>query len=181
MNSNINEITKVNYSLEDAFQIINSIINSEREKYENIINTMNQKMNELKTQLDELKDENSKYKNKIFELQNQFASISNTISQLNELKDNKNLNENKLNLHSSETFNKNSSGKKNNNNDLTNRLKNEYKPLSNKNDNINNFVIIDSKNNINSNFVEKDLNKQQYKISLNRQLFNKKLVKKIIP
>ena len=183
MNSNINEITKVNYSLEDAFQIISSIINTEREKYENIINNMNQKMNELKTQLDQLKDENSKYKNKIFELQNQFVSISNTISQLNEVQDNKDSKENKLNLYSSETFDKNSSGKINNNNDLTNKLKHEYKPLNNKDDNINNFVSIDSKNNINSNFVEKDLNKQrnnfqQYTISINRQLFNKKLVKK---
>ena len=183
MNSNINEITKVNYSLEDAFQIISSIINTEREKYENIINTMNQKMNVLKTQLDELKDENSKYKNKIFELQNQFVSISNTISQLNEVKDNKNLNENKLNLHSSETFEKNSSEKINNNNDFTNRLKNEYKSLNDKDVNKNSYNNLDSKNNINSNYVEKDLNKQrnnfqQYKISLNRQLFNKKLVKK---
>jgi hypothetical protein len=183
MNSNINEITKVNYSLEDAFQIISSIINTEREKYENIINTMNQKINELKTQLDQLKDENSKYKNKIIELQNQFVSISNTISQLNEVKDNKALNENKLNLYSSETFDKNNSEKTINNNDQTNRLQNEFKSLNNKDDNINNYISIDSKNNINSNFVDKDLNKQnnnfqQYKLSLNRQLFNKKLVKK---
>lgn len=183
MNSNINEITKINYSLEDAFQIISSIINTEREKYENIINTMNQKMNELKTQLDQMKDENSKYKNKIFELQNQFASISNTISQLNEVKNNKTINKNELNLYSSEILDKNSSGKINNNNDLTNRFKNENKPLNNKDDNINSYVSLDSKNNINSNFEDKDLNKQnnnfqQYKISLNRQLFNKKLVKK---
>jgi hypothetical protein len=183
MNSNINEITKVNYSLEDAFQIISSIINTEREKYENIINNMNQKMNELKTQLDQMKDENSKYKNKIFELQNQFASISNTISQLNEVKDSKAINENNLNLYSSETFEKNSSEKINNNNDFTNRLKNEYKSLNDKDNNKNSYNNIDSKNNINSNFVDKELNKQnnnfqQYKISLNKQLFNKKLVKK---
>ena len=183
MNSNINEITKVNYSLEDAFQIISSIINTEREKYENIINNMNQKMNELKTQLDQLKDENSKYKNKIFELQNQFVSISNTISQLNEVKDSKAINENNLNLYSSETFEKNSSEKINNNNDFTNRLKNEYKSLNNKDDNKNSYNNLDSNNNINSNFVDKELNKQnnnfqQYKISLNKQLFNKKLVKK---
>ena len=183
MNTNINTITKVNYSLEDAFQIISSIINAEREKYENIINTMNQKMNELKTQLDQLKDENSKYKNKIFELQNQFVSISNTISQLNEVKDNKALNENNLNLYSSKTLDKNDSGKINNTNDLANRVKNEYNSLNNKDDNINNYISIDSKNNINSNLVNKGINKQnnnfqQYKISLNRQLFNKKLVKK---
>ena len=183
MNSNINEITKVNYSLEDAFQIISSIINTEREKYENIINNMNQKMNELKTQLDQLKDENSKYKNKIFELQNQFVSISNTISQLNEVKDSKAINENNLNLYSSETPEKNSSEKINNNNDFTNRLKNEYKSLNDKDVNKNSYNNLDSKNNINSNFVDKELNKQnnnfqQYKISLNKQLFNKKLVKK---
>ena len=183
MNSNINEITKVNYSLEDAFQIISSIINTEREKYENIINNMNQKMNELKTQLDQLKDENSKYKNKIFELQNQFVSISNTISQLNEVKDSKAINENNLNLYSSETFDKNNSEKTINNNDQTNRLQNEFKSLNNKDDNKNSYNNLDSKNNINSNFVDKELNKQnnnfqQYKISLNKQLFNKKLVKK---
>lgn len=183
MNSNINEIAKANYSLDDAFQIISTIINKEREKYENIINNMTKKMNELKTQLAQIQDENSKYKNKLFELQNQFVSISNTINQLNEVKDNKTLSENKLNSYSSETLDKNASGKINNNNENTSRLKKEYTSLNAKDNNINDYISINTKNNINSNFVEKDLNKQninyqQFKISLNKQLFNKKFVKK---
>ena len=95
MNRTINEIQK--YSLEDAFNIINSIINNQKEKYENTINTMSQKIDELKLEIEQLKEENKKYKNKIFQLQNQFYSLSKTFYQLNEAPNTKLLTEDNQN------------------------------------------------------------------------------------
>ena len=186
MNYNLNETQKINYSLEDAFRIINSIINSEKEKYENIINIMNQKITELKLQIKELKEENTKYKNKIFHLQNHFVSFSNTISELNEMSDKQIINENNNNkilnnddiLKNKEVFNKMkkmsismNSNDNNinifNNSDLNNNK--DYKLINNNiNDNLN-------KNNFNN----LNINYQQFKNSLNQQLFNKKLIRKI--
>ena len=149
MNRNINENRNIKYTLEDAYNIINSIINDEREKYENIINTMNNKINELKLEIEQLKEENKKYKNKIFQLQNQFYSLSKTFYQLNETPQKKFLKDNNLlfNLDNSQIININE------NSDLNN--------------NIIHTDIINSK-------IKPKLNN-----SVKQQFFNKKLIKKI--
>ncbi len=172
MDSNINESEKIQYSLEDAFHIINSIINSEREKYEKIINSMNQKMNELKYQLDKLKEENTKYKNKIFQLQNQFFSLSKTLYQLNEVSDKQLLNDsnNKRIYTNLETFNQNK--------ELLNQIQNEITQTINSKDNSESMNNNFGDNSI-KDFYKTDFNFQQYKNSFNQQLFNKKLIKKI--
>lgn len=172
MDSNINESEKIQYSLEDAFHIINSIINSEREKYEKIINSMNQKMNELKYQLDKLKEENTKYKNKIFQLQNQFFSLSKTLYQLNEVSNKQLLNDsnNKRIYTNLETFNQNK--------ELLNQIQNEITQTINSKDNSESMNNNFGDNSI-KDFYKTDFNFQQYKNSFNQQLFNKKLIKKI--
>lgn len=172
MDGNINESEKIQYSLEDAFHIINSIINSEREKYEKIINSMNQKMNELKYQLDKLKEENTKYKNKIFQLQNQFFSLSKTLYQLNEVSDKQLLNDsnNKRIYTNLETFNQNK--------ELLNQIQNEITQTINSKDNSESMNNNFGDNSI-KDFYKTDFNFQQYKNSFNQQLFNKKLIKKI--
>ena len=172
MDSNINESEKIQYSLEDAFHIINSIINSEKEKYEKIINSMNQKMNELKYQLDKLKEENTKYKNKIFQLQNQFFSLSKTLYQLNEVSDKQLLNDsnNKRIYTNLETFNQNK--------ELLNQIQNEITQTINSKDNSESMNNNFGDNSI-KDFYKTDFNFQQYKNSFNQQLFNKKLIKKI--
>ena len=149
MNRNINDNRNIKYTLEDAYNIINSIINDEREKYENIINTMNNKINELKLEIEQLKEENKKYKNKIFQLQNQFYSLSKTFYQLNETPQKKFLKDNNLlfNLDNSQIININE------NSDLNN--------------NIIHTDIINSK-------IKPKLNN-----SVKQQFFNKKLIKKI--
>ena len=149
MNRNINENRNIKYTLEDAYNIINSIINDEREKYENIINTMNNKINELKLEIEQLKEENKKYKNKIFQIQNQFYSLSKTFYQLNETPQKKFLKDNNLlfNLDNSQIINVNE------NSDLNN--------------NIIHTDIINSK-------IKPKLNN-----SVKQQFFNKKLIKKI--
>ena len=149
--TSVNEIKK--YSLEDAFNIINSIINNEKEKYEHIINTMNRKIDELKSEIEQLKEENKKYKNKIFQFQNQFYSLSKTFYQLNEVPNKKLLTENKQNIFSN----------------IQNEILNisDTNNLTHNNNFINNSII-------NSNKKKLDLNS-----SIKQQLFNKKLIKKI--
>ena len=154
MNRTINEIQK--YSLEDAFNIINSIINNQKEKYENTINTMSQKIDELKLEIEQLKEENKKYKNKIFQLQNQFYSLSKTFYQLNEAPNTKLLTEDNQN-----TFN-------NIRNGISQSLNiSDTNTFTDNNNYINNSII-------NTNKKKLDLNN-----SIKQQLFNKKLIKKI--
>ena len=170
MESFLNQNKKKEYSLEDAFHIIQSIINTEKEKYEKIINSMNQKMSELKLQLKQLKEENKKYKNKIFQLQNQFFSLSKTLYQLNEIPD-KNL---LIDINNKKEYN--SLDESNKNKELINKFQNNISQTDNNKDNNglsnNNYII-------NENFYKTDLNYQHNKNSFNQRLFNKKLIKKI--
>lgn len=184
MNCNINETQKINYSIEDAFQIINSIINAEKQKYENIIITKNQIINELKLELEQQKEENIKYKNKIYKLKNQFISMSNTISQINEESDKQETNKNNtynknLNFHdifkNIEIFNLKKISKSVNNDNNINSFN------STNLNNYNNKLISDNKiNNLRkNNFNKQNMSYQQYKKSLDQQLFNKKIIKKL--
>ena len=166
MNRNGNKIQIKKYSLEDAFNIINIIINEEREKYENIIKTMNQKISELKLEISQLKEENKNYKNKIFQFQNHFYSISKTFFQLNEIPQNKMIYEkNKIPYSNSKKKNQ----KKTIKNDLVHKINLNENINFNNNDIMYNNSINLKQSNINNN--DKD--------SINQQLFNQKLFKKI--
>ena len=161
MNKNISENKKIKYSLDDAFHIINSILIDEREKYENIINTMNQKIKELKLEIEQLKEENKIYKNKLFNFQNQFYSLSKTFYHLNEIPGKNYI---KSNL---ETSNHKKEG-------INKIIPNEISQKINNSENLE----------INNNFINNDLNNfKKSKINLNnsikQQLFNTKLIKKL--
>ena len=170
---NENPNSKKEYSLEDAFHIIQSIINSEKDKYEKIINSMNQKMSELKVKLKQLQEENVKYKNKIFQLQNQFFSLSKTLYQLNEAPD-KSLSfdiNNKKEYHTLDDLNRNK--------EMINQIQNDNSQIdNNKDDNElnNNDNYMDNEIN---HFYKTDLYFDHFKNSFNQRLFNKKLIKKI--
>ncbi len=170
---NENSNSKKEYSLEDAFHIIQSIINSEKDKYEKIINSMNQKMSELKVKLKQLQEENVKYKNKIFQLQNQFFSLSKTLYQLNEAPD-KSLSfdiNNKKEYHTLDDLNQNK--------EMINQIQNDNSQIdNNKDDNElnNNDNYMDNEIN---HFYKTDLYFDHFKNSFNQRLFNKKLIKKI--
>ena len=162
MNRNINESKRIKYSLEDAFQIINSIISDEREKYENIINTMKQKINELKLEIEQLKEENKIYKNKLFHFQNQFYSLSKTFYHLNETPGQYYINSSIDNIkHKNE---------KNNRIVIPSDISQ---------------TISNSENlEFNNNFMNNDINKfKKSKFNMNnsskQQIFNKNLIKKI--
>ena len=163
MNKNNNELPKIKYSLEDAFYIINTILEDEREKYENIINSMNQKINELKIEIEQLKEENKNYKNKIFQFQNQFYSLSKTFYQMNEVP--------KKNLNLFKENNKNSFSNLDNNNqskEIINQIQNE----------ISQTLSITDNNDINCNSsINNDLTNTNK--TNNSNLFNKKLMRKI--
>ena len=162
MNRNINESKRIKYSLEDAFQIINSIISDEREKYENIINTMKQKINELKLEIEQLKEENKIYKNKLFHFQNQFYSLSKTFYHLNETPGQYYIN--------SSIDNINHKNEKNNRIVIPSDISQ---------------TISNSENlEFNNNFMNNDINKfKKSKFNMNnsskQQIFNKNLIKKI--
>ena len=176
MNISLSEASKLNYSLEDAFQIINSIIISEREKYENIIKKMTEKIKELNIEIDQLKDENLKCKNTIFQLQNQFTLLSNSLLQPNEIPDNI-LNE-KININRSTNYNYEKLIKNNIN------ISNDIYPNKEIKNIQNNYNSVNLNNNIIPNYTKKEPHKlnidyRQYKNYMNQRLFNKKLVKKL--
>ena len=163
MNKNGNKNLVKKYSLEDAFNIINIIINEEREKYENIIKTMNQKIGELRLEISQLKEENKKYKNQIFQFQNHFYSLSKTFFNLNEITQNKMIYEKNKIPYSS-------------------KKKNQKKKINlvhsiNHNDNINlnnNDILYNNSINLKqSNINDND------KGTVNHNLFNKRLFQKI--
>lgn len=177
MNISLSEISKSNYSLEDAFQIINSIMISEREKYENIIQRMNEKINELMIEIEQLKEENLKCKNTIFQLQSQFTLLSNSLFQTNEIPDNQALND-KININKNTSYNLEKLIKNNINISSDIYSNKEIKNLNN------NYNSVNLNNNIIPNNIKKDIHKlninyQQYKNYMNQRLFNKKLVKKL--
>jgi hypothetical protein len=176
MNISISEVSKLNYSLEDAFQIINSIIISEREKYENIIQKMTEKIKELNIEIDQLKDENLKCKNTIFQLQNQFTLLSNSLLQPNEIP--VNIFNDKINSNRNANYNFEKLIKNNIN------ISNDFFPNKEIKNLKNNYNSVNLNNNIIPNYTKKEPHKlnidyQLYKNYMNQRLFNKKLVKKL--
>ena len=168
MNRKINENQKRKYTLEDAYNIINSIINDEREKYENIINTMNNKINELKLEIEQLKEENKNYKNKIFQFQNQFYSLSKTFYHLKETPQKDFLNNNNLFFN----LENNTNQKK----EIMIKIPNEISKKISLNQNNDSSINNNSKFN-----TEINISKTSTKLnnSIRQQLFNKKLIKKM--
>ena len=174
MNISLSDVSKLNYSLEDAFQIINTIIISERDKYEKIIQKMNEKIQKLNIEIDQLKDENLKYKNTIFQLQSQFSLLSNSLLQpleIPSLSDKNNRNRN---------INYNLEKLMKNNENISHEIY-PNKEIQNFKTNYNSAIL---GNNIIPNYTKKEPHKlnidyQQYKNYLNKRLFNKKLVKKL--
>ena len=168
MNRKINENQKRKYTLEDAYNIINSIINDEREKYENIINTMNNKINELKLEIEQLKEENKNYKNKIFQFQNQFYSLSKTFYQLNETPQKDFLKSNNLFFNLENNINQRK--------EIMSQIPNEISQKINLNQNNDSSIN-------NNNIFNTDINISKTSTKLNnsirQQLFNKKLIKKM--
>lgn len=162
MNPNTNENQKIKYSLEDAFKIINLIINEEKEKYENIIKTMNQKIYELNLEIKQLKEENLNYKNKMFEFQDHFYSLSKALYHLN-AKPQKKLNEKNQNIYSNKkhnNINKEQFGDKYHTININDNFKFNNKNIYNDLDNL-------KQSNININD------------SMSQQLFNKRLFQKV--
>ena len=152
----------IKYTLNDAFNIINLIINEEREKYENIIKTMNQKISDLELEIKQLKEENKNYKDKIFQFQNHFYSLSKTFYNLNDNPQKQLINEKNKNIY----FNKN------NGNQNIEKSNDFFQTISSDNNNLNNNIL---KNNW-TNLKESNLNVND---SMKQQLFNKKLFQKI--
>lgn len=73
------KISTSNKSLEEAYKMINSIFNEERNYYQRTIEMLKGKISDLEVQLGKEHDLNLIYRNKIFQLQAKLKSISNTI------------------------------------------------------------------------------------------------------
>ena len=186
MNSDINGITNIEYTLEDAFeiiksslgdsyQIINSIMLSQKKKYEDIINSMDKKIGILNIQIENLKKENSKFKNTTLQLQNKLLTLSDNLKQLSKDDNNDNIkNDIKYRNLKGNNLSKNK--------ETVEQIKNDIAQELNDNDSINNQKF----NKMNNNYYNNELfnlNKptidlDQIKTSINHQLFNKKLKKK---
>ena len=186
MNSTLKETSNIEYTLEDAFdiiksslgesyQIINELLLSQKQKYEDIINSMDTKINFLNKLIEQLKKENSELKSTTIQQQNKLLVLSNKLRQLTKENDDENKNIDK----------KFSNLKKNNLN------KNKEKIIEIQNNltqELNGTNSIDYKkfDKIDNNFIDKELlnlNKQtididKIKNSINLQLFNKKFKSK---
>ena len=180
MNSNINGMANVEYTLEDAFdiiksslgdsyQIINSIISSQKQKYEDIINSMDKKISILNNQIEKLKNENSKLKSIANQYKKKILSLSYNLKQLSKDDDfyenkksdiKKNFRQNKL-------FR---------NKEKIKEIQNDIEQESNTNDSINNQKF----NKIDENYFNNDLfnfNKQTFDIEKIKNSFNHQLSK----
>lgn len=71
-------------NLEEAFQMISSIFVSERTYYEQIIESLKEKITDLESQLSESQNQNILYKNKITQLQSKLRSVANTVTRIEE-------------------------------------------------------------------------------------------------
>ena len=178
MNSNINGINNsiisledifqaINSSLGDAYQAINSLILSQRKEYNEVINSMNKKMDILNIQINQLKEENEQLKNTIIEQQNKLISLSKTLKKLSQ--DNnisyKKQNRKGTNLKHNILFN-----------NKTKLNKAQYeRPLTSNNisQNLKNMEFSSNKEIANENRQNIDLDEIQN--SINQLLFNKKL------
>lgn len=180
MNSNINGMANVEYTLEDAFeiiksslgdsyQIINSIISSQKQKYEDIINSMDKKISILNNQIEKLKNENSKLKSIANQYKKKILSLSYNLKQLSKDDDfyenkksdiKKNFRQNKL-------FR---------NKEKIKEIQNDIEQETNTNDSINNQNF----NKIDDNYFNNDLfnfNKQTFDIEKIKNSFNHQLSK----
>lgn len=178
MNSNINGINNsiisledifqaINSSLGDAYQAINSLILSKKKEYNEVINSMNKKMDILNIQINQLKEENEQLKNTIIEQQNKLISLSKTLKKLSQ--DNnisyKKQNRKGTNLKHNILFN-----------NKTKLNKAQYeRPLTSNNitQNLKNMEFSSNKEIANENRQNIDLDEIQN--SINQLLFNKKL------
>lgn len=179
MNSNINGMTNAEYTLEDAFeiiksslgdsyQIINSIISSQKQKYEEIIKLMDKKIGILNNQIDKLKNENSKLKSTTIQLQNKLITLSNNLRQLSN--DDYNVNK-KTDI--KKNFRQNKLLK---NKEKIKEIQNDIEQESNVNDSINNQNF----NKNDDNYFNNDLfnlNKQTIDIEKIKNSFNHQLSK----
>ena len=101
MYTNLNENKNKIYSIEDAYEIIksalgesyeiiNSIILSQKQEYENIINSKNQQIILLNNQIKQLQNDNTQLKSSILQLQNKLLSVSYNLQQLSKENENDN-------------------------------------------------------------------------------------------
>ena len=75
---------KTSSSLNEAFELIMKIFDEERTYYENIINSLKEKVSELEESLINVKKENISYQSRISKLKGKLRSISKTFSKLEE-------------------------------------------------------------------------------------------------
>ena len=180
MNSNINGMANVEYTLEDAFeviksslgdsyQIINSIISSQKQKYEDIINSMDKKISILNNQIEKLKNENSKLKSIANQYKKKILSLSYNLKQLS--KDDDSYENKKSDI--KKNFRQNKLFR---NKEKIKEIQNDIEQESNTNDSINNQNF----NKIDDNYFNNDLfnfNKQTFDIEKIKNSFNHQLSK----
>ena len=184
MNSNINGIIKNNnYSLEDAFeiikaslgdsfQIINSIILSQKKEYDDNINSMNKKIVLLNKQIDQLNLENSQLKNTILQLQNKLITLSTNLKQLSkgeENEDKKRIDNKYINIKQNNLYKHKQKVSK-----IQNEMIQELNEINSNNNNILDKIDVNYMNNEIYNMNKQTIDLDQIKKSINQQLFNKK-------
>jgi len=186
MDSNSKEISSIEYTLEDAFdiiksslgeshQIINTLFLSQKQKYEDIINSMDKKMNFFNSHIEKLEKENSQLKNTINQLQNKLLALSHRLKQLSKEDENENkkIDKKYLNLKKNNLIR--------NNNKIREMQTNTTRELNGTN--LTDIKNLDKNEN---NFIDNELfnlNKQtidvnKIKKSINLHLFNKKFKSK---
>ena len=178
MNRNINELSNTKYTLDDAFEIIksslgdsyriiNSIIISQNQEYETIINSMNNDIGILNKKIEQLKEENNQLKGTILQLQNKLLTLSNNLKQLSKDDQNDikkietkyyNIKQKHLNKNKDKVDKIKIDIKKNSDNNI-------FRNFENENNNINDEIL-------KSNMYTIDIG--QIQKSINQQLFNKK-------
>ena len=180
MNRNINEFSNSKYTLDNAFeiiksslgdsyQIINSIILSQKQEYDAIINSMNNDIGILNKQIEQLKEENNQLKGTILQLQNKLITLSHNLRKLSneDQSDSKKLEMKYSNLKQKHL---------NKNKEKVDKIKNDIKQnLDNINLVNNNFDNVN--NNINNEIFKsnmKTIDISHMKNSINQQIFNKK-------
>ena len=180
MDSNSKEISSIEYTLEDAFdiiksslgeshQIINTLFLSQKQKYEDIINSMDKKISILNNQIEKLKNENSKLKSITNQYKKKILSLSYNLKQLS--KDDDSYENKKSDI--KKNFRQNKLFR---NKEKIKEIQNDIEQESNTNDSINNQNF----NKIDENYFNNDLfnfNKQTFDIEKIKNSFNHQLSK----
>lgn len=134
------------YSLENAFQMIISIFNEERDKHDNTKVIMSKKIEELETKIGRLKEENDIYQSKITVLQTRLKDLTHAVFSIKNkkiFKGYQNMSDNKIeHLNSYYTVKNNISPVLNNN------INDENNSITSKNNKkkINNYIKLTKKN-----------------------------------